>query len=97
MAKAKTAFLTVLGICLAILGVIGLVVHTGSLVIRVPNGGRGEVPVNGYLITVLETYRRGPIKVTRERSWTRAAEETAPDVRAALERQSAELRAEFGD
>jgi len=75
-------------------GVLGRIVRTQSLIIHTPTPEGPTVPVQGQLITILETYRKGTIKITRERSWTKRTEDGPPAVLRAIESQSAEMRRE---
>ena len=70
-------------------GVLGRLVRTQETELRASLDGV-DLPVRGVLIRVIETYRLGAIKLTRERSWTRPAEPVVPAVAAVLERASRE-------
>ncbi|MFT7670084.1 MAG: arylsulfatase A-like enzyme [Planctomycetota bacterium] len=54
--------------------------------------GQEEVDVLAMRLTLLETYRAGSIKITRERSWATMEEELAPDLAAAFEKQANVVR-----
>jgi arylsulfatase A-like enzyme len=75
-------------------GVLGRIVRAQPLIIRTPTQAGLLVPVQGQLITILETYRKGAVKITRERRWTKRTEDAPLEVLRAIENQSAEMRRE---
>jgi arylsulfatase A-like enzyme len=68
-----------------------IVRHTdGSLRL---SGPQGDVDVPATRLTLLETYREGPIKITRERTWPALQQELEPALRAVFDRRAAVMRA----
>ena len=54
---------------------LGRIVRHRRVEMQIPMPG-GRVPAGGSRIQVLETFRKGPIKITRERAWVRADDAT---------------------
>ncbi len=59
-------------------GILGRIVRFWSVRIQIPVVGGERIPVDGRRIQVIETWRQGPIKVTRERAWVRA-DDSSPE------------------
>ncbi|MFT7667924.1 MAG: arylsulfatase A-like enzyme [Planctomycetota bacterium] len=72
--------------------VLGRIVRHSSGRIQLP--GTLARDVAAVRMTLLETFRQGSIKVTRERNWATLQEEVPEDVRAAFETQSAAIRSQ---
>ena len=73
--------------------VLGRIVASRRTSLSVPEKDDPDGAVPGLLVTLLETYRRGPIKVTREREWTRPIASVSPRTARALAEDSRKLRA----
>jgi arylsulfatase A-like enzyme len=76
--------------------VLGRIVRHSLGRLRLPRAAGGEVELAATRLTLLETYREGPIKITRERNWAALQEEPRPALRAAFDRQSQAMRAQEG-
>jgi hypothetical protein len=74
--------------------VLGRLVRHSTDTMRVPKRDSPSGRVPAVLNTVLETYRRGPIKITRERSWPRPRASVSPKTAKALAAESERLRSE---
>ena len=72
---------------------LGRIVRHTQGTLRLP-GPRGEVDVPATRLTLLETYREGPIKITRERSWAALQQELPPALRAVFDERAAAMRAQ---
>jgi arylsulfatase A-like enzyme len=73
-------------------GVFGRVVHSYGSEETVP--GKGGQTVRGLRVYVTETYRKGPIKITRRRSWTKPFIPAGPKLTKWWNRKAARERAE---
>ncbi len=62
--------------------------------LQVRAGSAGEPAVWGQRVIVTETYRKGPIKVTRTKAWARAGEELYAQARATFRQTTAALDSE---
>ena len=65
--------------------VFGRLLTVARIGMRAPSSG--DAPIPGQLIRVQETYRKGPIKIVRERSWPEASGPVPPAARAALDKK----------
>ncbi|MFT7670079.1 MAG: arylsulfatase A-like enzyme [Planctomycetota bacterium] len=59
---------------------------------RVKVPGQTKVDVRVMRLTLLESYRQGSIKITRERSWATLQEELSPELTLAFQKQSDMVR-----
>ncbi|MFH2002420.1 MAG: sulfatase [Planctomycetota bacterium] len=71
--------------------ILGRLVRTFEITLRVPvsESATGRVP--GKLVLVREVFRKGRVKICRERSWTRPMQDLSPEAQADLERSSREM------
>ena len=73
--------------------VLGRIVRHAAGTMTLP-GEQGPRNVPATRLTLLETYREGPIKITRERNWAALQEEIPPALHTLFDERSAAMRAQ---
>jgi arylsulfatase A-like enzyme len=72
--------------------VVGRVVRTfDNILLQVPTTESNTGKIPGKYILIRETYRKGPIKIGRERSWTKPLAKVSPETKATLDAESRKM------
>lgn len=71
--------------------ILGRLVRTFEITLRVPTTECPTGRVPGKLVLVREIFRKGRVKICRERSWTQPMQELSKDVQAQIEKSSREM------